>query len=85
MMMSDHPITRYLISLFTHHKALSIGTKFYPTNETETEYVDLFNYTETVLLEIQEAQITTDSIFYNLIRDVGKENIPPNHSFYEFK
>ncbi len=83
--MADYGITRYLISLFTGYRAISIGTKFFPTNETETEYVDLFNYTETVLLELEEAEITTDSIFYNLMRDVGEENIPENHSFYELK
>ncbi|WP_461463452.1 hypothetical protein, partial [Methanobrevibacter sp.] len=83
--MADHGITRYLISLFTGYKAISIGTRFFPTTETETEYVDLFNYTETVLLELEEAEITTDSIFYNLMRDVGEENIPENHSFYELK
>ncbi len=83
--MADHGITRYLISLFTGYRAISIGTRFFPTTETETEYVDLFNYTETVLLELEEAEITTDSIFYNLMRDVGEENIPENHSFYELK
>ncbi|WP_295721527.1 hypothetical protein [uncultured Methanobrevibacter sp.] len=83
--MADNSITRYLISLLTGYRAISIGTKFFPTNETETEYVDLFNYTETILLELEEAEITTDSIFYNLMRDVGEENIPENHSFYELK
>lgn len=83
--MSNHSITRYLISTFTGCKAISIGTKFFPTNETETEYVDLFNYTETVLLELEPAKINNDTIFYNLVRDVGEENFPKNHSFYELK
>lgn len=82
--MGEHSLLRSFISLFTHYKTISIGTKFFPTNETETEYVDLFNYTETILMEIEPAEITTDSIFYNLIRDIGEENIPVNHSFYEF-
>lgn len=82
--MADHELLRSLISLLTHYKTISIGTKFFPTNETETEYVDLFNYTETILMEIEPAEITTDSIFYNLVRDIGEENIPENHSFYEF-
>ena len=36
-----------------------------------------------MLMEIDKAHITTESIFTNLVRDVGRENIPENHSFYE--
>jgi hypothetical protein len=49
----------------------------------EVEYVEMFNFTDTMLMEIEEAQISSDSIFYNLLRDVGPENIPKNHKFYE--
>ena len=34
-------------------------------------------------MEIDKANITTESIFTNLVRDVGRENIPEKHSFYE--
>lgn len=83
--MAEHSFTRSLLSLLSSKKALSIGTKFNPTSPIENEYVDLFNFTETVLFEIEKAEITTDSIFYNLLRDVGKEYIPENHKFYELK
>ena len=43
----------------------------------------MLNYTQTVLMELEKANITTESIFTNLVRDVGKENIPEIHSFYE--
>lgn len=38
-----------------------------------------------MLLEIEKAEISVNSIFYNLLRDVGEENIPKNHHFYELK
>ena len=81
--MAKHPIFRFFFKLFTGYKALSIGTKYFPTTPLETEYVELFNYTQTVLMEIEEAHVTTESIFTNLVRDVGSENIPEAHSFYE--
>jgi hypothetical protein len=60
-----------------------VGTKFFPTNNLETEYVELFNYTQTILFELEKAEITSDSILENLIRDVGVENIPKDYNFYE--
>ena len=81
--MAEHSIIRKLISLVTKHEIISIGTKYFPTTPLETEYVDMFNYTQTMLMEIDKAHITTESIFTNLVRDVGRENIPENHSFYE--
>lgn len=81
--MADHSLLRKIISLVTHHEIISIGTKYFPTTPLETEYVDMFNYTQTMLMEIDKANITTESIFTNLVRDVGRENIPENHSFYE--
>ncbi len=81
--MADHAIIRKIISLVTKHEIISIGTKYFPTTPLETEYVDMFNYTQTMLMEIDKANITTESIFTNLVRDVGRENIPENHSFYE--
>ena len=81
--MADHSLIRKVISLITNHEIISIGTKYFPTTPLETEYVDMFNYTQTMLMEIDKAHITTESIFTNLVRDVGRENIPENHSFYE--
>ena len=81
--MADHSLLRKIISLVTHHEIISIGTKYFPTTPLEIEYVDMFNYTQTMLMEIDKAHITTESIFTNLVRDVGRENIPENHSFYE--
>lgn len=81
--MSNHSLLRSIISSFTKHNIISIGTKYFPTTPLETEYVDMFNYTQTMLMEIEKANITTESIFTNLVRDVGRENIPEHHSFYE--
>ena len=74
--MADHSLLRKVISLITHHEIISIGTKYFPTTPLETEYVDMFNYTQTMLMEIDKAHITTESIFTNLVRDVGREKIP---------
>ncbi|MCQ2738446.1 MAG: hypothetical protein MJ224_07555, partial [archaeon] len=81
--MSNNGILRSIISAITKHDIISIGTKYFPTTPLETEYVDMFNYTKTMLMEIDKANITTESIFTNLVRDVGRENIPEHHSFYE--
>lgn len=78
-------LSKYLIELYTKLKPISIGTKFFPTNSIETEYVELFNYTQTILLEMEKATITRDSILENLKRDLGPENIPDNFQFYELK
>jgi len=80
---SEHGLVRSIISLITKHDIISIGTKYFPTTPLETEYVDMFNYTQTMLMEVNKAHITTESIFTNLVRDVGRENIPEHHSFYE--
>lgn len=76
-------LTKALIKLTTHLNPISVGTKFFPTNPLETEYVELFNYTQTILFELDKAEITSDSILQNLIRDVGAENIPNDYNFYE--
>ncbi|MCC7553400.1 MAG: hypothetical protein KO202_02740 [Methanobacteriaceae archaeon] len=83
--MSKFSLSKLLIKLLTKHDAISIGTKYFPTNPMESEYVELFNYTQTALLEIEKANITTDSIFQNLLRDLGEQNLPRNHNFYELK
>lgn len=83
--MAGNGLTRALFKFLTKHEIISIGTKYYPTTPLETEYVEMFKYTQTMLMEIEKAEITTDSIFYNLLRDVGAENIPEKHNFYELK
>ena len=76
-------LTKSYIRLTTRLNPISVGTKFFPTNNLETEYVELFNYTQTILFELDKAEITSDSILENLIRDVGAENIPKEYNFYE--
>lgn len=78
-------LTKFLIKLYTHLKPISVGTKFFPTNEMETEYVELFNFTQTILLEIEKAEISSNSILTNLKRDLGPENMPEDFSFFEIK
>ncbi|WP_406533536.1 hypothetical protein [Methanobrevibacter sp.] len=76
-------LTKALIRLTTKLNPIAVGTKFFPTNSLETEYVELFNYTQTILFELKKAEITSDTILQNLIRDVGAENIPKDYNFYE--
>ena len=76
-------LTKSYIKLTTRLNPLSVGTKFFPTNNLETEYVELFNYTQTILFELEKAEITSDTILQNLIRDVGAENIPTEYTFHE--
>ncbi|WP_458404381.1 hypothetical protein [Methanobrevibacter sp.] len=76
-------LTKAYIKFTTKLNPISVGTKFFPTNSLETEYVELFNYTQTILFELEKAEITSDSILENLIRDVGGENIPKDYNFYE--
>ncbi len=83
--MASYYILRALAGFFLKHKVLSIGTKYYPTNNMEREYVEMINYTQTMLLEIEKASITTGNIFVNLVNEVGKENIPDNRRFIEIK
>ena len=78
-------LTKSFIQLTTKLKPIAVGTKFFPTNSLETEYVELFNYTQTILFELEKAEITSDTILKNLIRDVGAENLPKNYTFHELK
>ena len=78
-------LTKSIIKLTTKLTPISVGTKFFPTNSLETEYVELFNYTNTILFEIEKAEITSDTILENLIRDVGGENLPKDYTFHELK
>ena len=74
-----------VLSMYTHLNAVSIGTKFNPTNQIETEYVELFNYTQTILFELEKANITSENILNNIMRDIGKNNIHKDYDFYEIK
>ena len=78
-------LTKAYIKLTTKLNPIAVGTKFFPTNTLETEYVELFNYTQTILFELEKAEITSDTILQNLIRDVGAENIPVEYTFHELK
>ena len=78
-------LTKSFIKLTTKLNPIAVGTKFFPTNSLETEYVELFNYTQTILFELEKAEITSDTILQNLVRDVGAENLPKDYTFHELK
>ena len=75
-------LTKFIIRLSTRLTPIAVGTKFFPTNSLETEYVELFNYTQTILFELEKAEITSDTILENLVRDVGAENLPKDYTFH---
>ncbi len=74
-----------LFGFFVKSKVISIGTKYYPTNEKEREYVEMINFTRTMLLEVDRAHITTQNIFQNLVKEIGTENIPEGRKFIEIQ
>lgn len=76
-------ISRTIFGFLIKHRVISIGTKYYPTNDMEREYVQMVNYTRTMLLEIETAHITTENIFNNVLSEVGSGNIPDNRKFIE--
>ncbi len=76
-------ISRTIFGFLIKHRVISIGTKYYPTNDMEREYVQMVNYTRTMLLEIETAHITTENIFNNVLSEVGTGNIPDNRKFIE--
>lgn len=81
-------LDRILKSLFTqllHKKVISIGTKYYATNDLETEYVSLINLTKTMLVEIKPAEINSNTIFQNLEREIDQRDLPLNRKFIEIK
>ena len=78
-------ISRTIFGFLIKNKVLSIGTKYYPTNDMEREYVSMVNYTRTMLLEIETANITTENIFNNVLSEVGTGNIPENRKFLELE
>lgn len=78
-------LLRGVFGFLIRRRVVSIGTKYYPTNDREREYVEMINYTHTMLLEIQKAHITTQNIFQNVLKEVGTGNIPENRRFLELK
>ncbi len=78
-------ISRAIFGFLIKNKVISIGTKYYPTNDMEREYVQMINYTKTMLLEIEPAHITTENIFHNVLSEVGTGNIPDNRKFLEIE
>ena len=78
-------ISRAIFGFLIKNKVLSIGTKYYPTNDMEREYVAMINYTRTMLLEIETAHITTQNIFNTVLNEVGVGNIPENRKFLEIE
>jgi hypothetical protein len=78
-------ISRTIFGFLIKNKVISIGTKYYPTNDMEREYVAMINFTRTMLLEIESAHITTENIFNNVLNEVGTGNIPENRRFLEIE
>ena len=74
-------LSKAVIKLTTGLTPISVGTKFFPTDSMQNEYVELFNYTQTILFELEKADINSESIQSNLIRDIGGENIPKEFNF----
>ena len=83
--MARDRVLRAIIGFLIRHRVISIGTKYYPTNDREREYVEMINYTHTMLIEIEKANITTENIFQNVLKEVGQGNIPQNRRFLELK
>jgi len=76
-------VLRALFGFLIRRRVISIGTRYYPTNDREREYVEMINYTHTMLLEVEKAHITTQNIFENVLKEVGSGNIPENRRFLE--
>jgi hypothetical protein len=83
--MAQDYFLRTIFSFLVKHRVLSIGTKYYPTNDREREYVEMVNFTRTMLLEVEPAHISTDNIFQNVLKEVGRGNIPDNRRFIEIE
>ena len=78
-------ITKSLFSRLLNKKVISIGTKYFATNDLETEYVGLINLTKTTLVEVEPAKINSQSIFENLEREIDQRDLPKNRKFIEIK
>ena len=78
-------LMKRLFSHLLNKRVISIGTKYFATNELETEYVSLINLTKTMLVEIKPAQINSNTIFNNLEREIDQRDLPQNRKFIEIK
>ena len=74
-----------LFSRLLNKRVISIGTKYFATNELETEYVSLINVTKTMLVELKPAEINSQTIFSNLEREIDQRDLPQNRKFIEIK
>ncbi|MBQ6219188.1 MAG: hypothetical protein IJJ47_05600 [Methanosphaera sp.] len=74
-----------LFSRLLGHRVVSIGTKYFATNDLETEYVSLINVTKTMLVEIKPATINSKTIFDNLEQELDPRDLPQNRKFIEIK
>jgi hypothetical protein len=83
--MAQDYFLKTIFSFLLKHRVLSIGTKYYPTNDREREYVEMVNFTRTMLLEVEPAQINTENILQNVLKEVGRGNIPDNRRFMEIE
>lgn len=83
--MVRHRVLRAIFGFLIHRRVVSIGTEYYPTNDREREYVEMINYTHTMLIEVEKAHINTQNIYQNVLKEVGTGNIPENRRFLELK
>ncbi|MCD7781727.1 MAG: hypothetical protein LUG89_03400 [Methanosphaera sp.] len=83
--MAFEGIFKSLFSRLLNKRVISIGTNYFATNELETEYVSLINLTDTMLVEIEPAQINSETIFANLERELDQRDLPLNRKFIEIK
>ena len=78
-------LMKSFFSRLLHRKVISIGTKYFATNELETDYVSLINLTKTMLVEVEPAEINSRTIFENLEREIDQRDLPQNRKFIEIK
>ena len=78
-------LMKRLFSRLLNKRVISIGTKYFATNELETEYVSLINVTKTMLVELKPAEINSQTIFSNLEREIDQRDLPQNRKFIEIK
>ncbi len=81
--MAFEGVFKSLFSRLLDHRVISIGTNYYATNATETEYVSLINLTKTMLVEIKPAEINSQTIFENLEQEIDQRALPLNRKFIE--
>lgn len=83
--MAFDSVKKSLFSRLLNRNVISIGTKYFATNDLETEYVGLINLTKTMLVEVTPATINSQSIFENLEQEIDQRDLPKNRKFIEIK